>query len=52
MKSKIASFIISLVIILIVSAVVVLGVIIYQDILGMETAVVTENFIGNYQYYY
>ncbi len=48
MKSKIASFIISLVIILIVSAVVVLGVIIYQDILGMETAVVTENFIGNY----
>ena len=48
MKSKLASFIMLLVIILIVLAMILLGIIIFQDISGIETATNPENFIGNY----
>ena len=48
MKSKLASFIMLLVIIFIVLAMILLGIIIFQDISGIETATNPENFIGNY----
>ncbi len=48
MKSRLASFIMSCVVILIICAVVLLGIIIYQDISGIETASAIENFVGNY----
>ena len=48
MKSKLASFIMSIVIILIVCALILLGTIFYQELFDMETASVPENFIGNY----
>ena len=48
MKSRLASFVMSVVVILIVCAIVLLGVIIYQDISGIEAAVEPENFVGNY----
>ena len=48
MKSRLASFVMSVVVLLIVCAIVLLGVIIYQDISEIEAAVEPENFIGNY----
>ena len=48
MKSRLASFIMSMVIILIICALILLGIIFYQEIFGMETAIEPENFIGNY----
>ena len=48
MRNKLTSFVMSVVMILIICAVILLGVIIYQDISRMETAVTPENFIGNY----
>lgn len=48
MKSKLASFIMTIVIVLIFCAIILLGMIIFQDISKMETAVVSENFVGNY----
>lgn len=48
MRSKLASFIMLLVIIFIVLAMILLGIIIFQDISGIETATNPENFIGNY----
>ena len=48
MKSKLASFIMLLVIILIVLAMILLGIIIFQDISGIETAKNPKNFIRNY----
>lgn len=48
MKSRLASFIMSVVILLIVGALVLLGIILYQEFFDMETATAPENFIGNY----
>ena len=48
MKSRIAGFIMSIVIILIICALILLGMIFYQEISGVETATEPENFIGNY----
>ena len=48
MKSRVAGFIMSIVIILIICALILLGMIFYQEISGVETATEPENFIGNY----
>ena len=48
MNSKFASFVMSIVIILIIGALILLGMIFYQEISNTETASVTENFVGNY----
>ncbi len=48
MKSKLASFIMSVVIVLIICALVLLGIILYQEVFDVETATAPENFIGNY----
>ncbi len=48
MKSRLASFIMSMVIILIICALILLGIIFYQEISDMETTATPENFIGNY----
>ena len=48
MNSKFASFVMSIVIILIIGALILLGMIFYQEISNTETAAVPENFVGNY----
>ncbi len=48
MKSRLTVFIMSVVMILIICTIVLFGIVIYQDIFGMETASTTQNFIGNY----
>ena len=48
MKSRLASFIMLLVMVLIILAMILLGMIIFQDISKVETATGPENFIGNY----
>ncbi len=48
MKSRLASFVMSIVIILIICALILLGIIFYQEISGIETATEPENFVGNY----
>ena len=48
MKSRLASFVMSVVILLIIGALLLLGVILYQEFFDMEAAATPENFIGNY----
>ena len=48
MRSKFAGFIMSVVIILIICALILLGMMFYQEIFDMETAYTPENFVGNY----
>ena len=48
MKSKFTSFIMCVVMILIICALILLGVIFYQEFLGTEIATSVENFVGNY----
>ena len=48
MKSRLASFIMTLVVILIICAIILLGVIIFQDFLDIETESEPKDFVGTY----